>query len=873
MEAQPPKWADRFLVWYCNPDLLEEIQGDAHELYFERVRKEGKSKADLKYFWDVLRFCRWSNIRHTVDEHKPGYIQVLWNLNLKIAIRNALRNKLTFSIKTFGLSVCLAFALVVSAFVIQEYTTDHFHKDYERIFRVGSRVDIHGEVTNYAVSPMALRDGLEEEIPEVEQAFRFRHAGKPMFRIEDKVFSEETSFIACENFLKILSYNFIHGTSNALDEPNKILLTERTALKFFGDADAVGKTVDIGWTQLEVAAVIKNLPVNSHLQFDILVSWNTFDLNEGWENINAYTYFKLRGGTAIKDVEQKIIDLLHDHREDIDGGMDYRAADEIIISPIVENIADIQLSDFRDEDISVKRSKTNLNILIIVVILFLITGLINFHNISLAELTANVRKIGILKVFGGSSAKHSKVVITSTMLSVLAILPITILLVYISLILSERYLSIYVEPATFLSVWFWYVCGGFALAFIFSTKLNGMVLAGAADIISSLKGKLSFSHSKFQAREFLVAIQLSFSIVMLALISIIVDQFHYVNSIDKGFEDKNTIVIKLRSDDYNSALALQESLRKLSGVKNVDGGSFYLDNVETKEFFEVETNQGKKKMLVAYMNCGYNYLDVLGLKLVKGRNFMREYASDSFGSYIVNEAAAKTFGWTDPIGKQISGPLGTDREEGQIVGVIKDFNFASLHNKIEPLIIFPVSEGWGIGFLYVKVNPIRPQNIVSQIERAYKKIYPDLPCEWEYLDSKYASLYTKDYEVKNVFQVGLIISIAISCLGIFGMSSLLMIIRAKEMGIRKVVGAGHLQLFLIHMKTFVKFIFIAVVIGWPFAYYLSNHWLDNFAYHIQLNLSYFIMPCLLTLFIVMITSGYHGVKNALINPVDILKDE
>lgn len=873
MDTHPPKWADRFLAWYCNPDLLEEIQGDAHELYFERVKNEGKTSADRKYIVDVLRFCRWSNIKRSNDEHRPGYIGILWNLNFKIALRNAYRNKLIFSVKMLGLSICVAFALIVSAFIIHEFTFDHHHTDYDRIFRVGAKVGIQGVITNYAVSPVALGDGLAEEIPEVENACWFMYDGKPVFIIGDEIFNGEIAFVASDNFLKLFTFDFIHGSHEALDEPNKIVLTESTARKFFGDRDPIGQTVDLEWTQLEVAAIIKDAPLNSHLKFDALISWDTYDINEGWDNVNAYTYIKLKSGADIKNVQSKIDSVVLNHREEIEGGREHRSGNDVTIHPIVQNITDIHLSEYLDEDIAEKRNKTNLYILVAVVILFFITGLINFLNLSLAELTTNLRKLGILRIFGGATADYGKIVVTDTLLSIFIILPLTTLLSYVGLVLSESYFSIFIERSVFIKPLFIGAAGGFMLAFLFSSRINSVVLSRSNDIINSLKGKLGAGQNGFRVREFLVATQLSFSIIMIALIVIIVDQFRFINSADKGFEDKNTIVIKMRSGDFSTAEAFVESVRKLNGVKQVDGSSFYLDNVETKEFFEVDTESGAKKMLIAYMNCGYEYLEALNIKIINGRNFERNHRTDNRGAYIINETAAKEFNWKDPIGKQIRGPLGTDRDEGEVIGVIKDFHFASLHSKIEPLIIFLVNEDWGIAYVYVKVNPMRPADLVSTIENEYKKSYSDLPFEWEYLDSKYVSLYKEDYEIRNVFQVGLVISVLVSCLGIFSLSALLVITRAREMGIRKVVGASPLQLFVLHMQRFIKFMIIAVLIAWPAIYYLSRHWLDNFAYHIDLNVWYFIIPGMITLLIILVTSAFHGLKSSQVNPVDILKHE
>lgn len=874
MNVQPPKWADRFMSWYCNPELLEEIQGDAHELYFDRVKREGKISADWKYIWDVIRFCRWSNIRRsTEDEFRPGYFGVLWNLNFKIALRNAFRNKLVFSVKMLGLSLCLAFAFIVSAFVIHEFRFDNYHKNPERIFRIGSEIQIAGTVTKYAVSPLALADGIEEEIPDVEEAGRIMYHGRPVFSIEDKIFNTDVAFRANSDLFEIFHFDFIAGSKNALDDPNKIVLSETMAHKFFGDGDAMHQTIDLPHAQLEVTGVIKDIPANSHLKFDALISWDTYDFGEGWDNINAYTYVKLKSGSNTQDFLPKIKALLHDHQDEIEGNRQFESGDNIKVLPIVENVTNIHLSGYLDEDIADKGSKTNVYILMVVVILFFATGLINFVNLSLAEQTTNLRKIGILQVFGGASADNGKLIFTNLLLTFLIILPLSSLLMYTSIALAESYFSIHIDSDVFLSVPFFLVSSGFLMVLIFSTKINSVILSRSGDIINALKGKINSQQNGFRLREILVASQLSFSIIMIAIIVIIVEQFQFVNSMDKGFEDKNTIVVKMRSGDFSTAEAFQESVRKLAGVKRVDGSSFYFDNIETKELFEVETSAGRKKMLVSYMNCGYDFVNALKIELVRGRNFSREQGTDNKAAYLINETAAKEFGWENAIGKRIWGPLWTDRSEGEVIGVVKDFNFASLHNKIEPLIIFSVTEGWGIEHVYIKADPVRPANLIAQIENEYKKSYSDLPFEWEYLDAKYSSLYKKDYEIKNIFQIGLIISIFVSCLGVLSMSALLVIMRSKEMGIRKVIGANQIQLFSLHMKSFVKFIVVAVIIAWPMIYLLSRHWLDNFAYHIDLSVWYFIAPGLLTAFIVLITSGYHGWKSSRVNPVEILKDE
>ncbi len=444
---------------------------------------------------------------------------------------------------------------------------------------------------------------------------------------------------------------------------------------------------------------------------------------------------------------------------------------------------------------------------------------------------------------------------------------------YFGWVLSSQYLAIQIDAHVFLNpLVLSTITGFFGLLFI-STHLNSYVLSRTSHIFNSLKGKI---HSGLPVRKFLVAAQLSFSIIMIALILIIVDQFNFIRESDKGFEDHNTIVVKLRSNEFNRVETLSEAIRKISGVNKVGNSSYYPGVVETKYVFSIETENGYEQHLVPMMLCSYDYLDLLHIKIIKGRGFSKDHMQDEQRAFIINETAAREFGWKDAIGKEIDGPV-TGHENsyryGEVIGVAKDFNFASIHDKIEPMIIFPVDERWGGQFLYIKTNPIRPNDLISSIETEFQSQWPELPFEWEYLDAKYLSLYKTDYEVKNIFQAGLIISILISALGIFSISALMVTIRTKEMGIRKVAGASSIQLFLLHAKSFLQFLIISVFGSWPVIWIMSGKWLQNFAYHIEINAWHFIVPGIIALLITILTSGYHGVKSALINPVDVLKHE
>jgi putative ABC transport system permease protein len=872
MHHSPPKWADRFLQWYCNPELLEEIQGDAHELYFERLNTHGKRFADRKYFLDIIRFFRWSNIKRSSSETSLKDVAQQWRFNFKLAARNASRNKLIFIIKTLGLAICFAFTLLLTAFIINEARFDFFHTHHERIFRVVSKVKFKDRETNYAVTPLPIGRTLQDGVPEIEKYFRFIYYERPVLTIDEEQFVSKGTLVADSNFLKVLSLDFIAGSNTALDEPNSIVLTESLTRKLFGKVDVIGETLEFGDDlPLQVTGVIKDIPSNSHLQFDALVSWDTFDRDDTWENLNAYTYILLKPGARIEEVAQKSISTLSSFQPEIVQGF------EAAFEPKFEKITAIHFSEGLDEDVAEKRNYSTQIILIAVVILFILTGLINYLNLTLTELTAHLKKIGVIRIFGGASRSHYKITFSDSVFSILIVVPLLIGIFFLGWNSARDYLSISINPNVLFDPVFISAVIGFLFAILASSRVNAFILTRAASPVNSLKGNITAKDSGSAVRKTLVSIQLSFSMVMIALIIVIVDQFEFIQNSDKGFDASSTIVLKLRTDDHLRIESLNEELMKIPGIIKADASSYFPDVIETKYVFQIETKTGMQQVLVPMNRCGYDYMDILKFKVVQGRTFQRSHSEDTYGAFVINETAAKEFGWENPVGKKIRGPLlGSNDDaynEGEVIGVVKDFNYATLHTKIEPMIFFMTDQRWGGQFIYIKTDPIHPHDLIARIEQKFKSSLPDQPFEWEYLDSTYQSLYRADEQVKNIFEIGLIVSIVISCLGIFSVSAFLIMLRTREMSIRKVVGANPIQLFVLHSKAFFQFGVVAVLIGSPFIWYLSTVWLQNFAYHINLSVWYFVLPGIIMFIVTLITIGYHGIKSSRVNLVEALKYE
>lgn len=868
MIPSPPKWADRFLRWYCNPALLEEIQGDAHELYFERLHAQGKRMADLKYIWDVLRFFRWSNIREDYDAFRPSKWRVL-NLNWKVAARMANRNRWQYAIKTAGVAICVAFTLVLAAYVVQEASHDRFHEGFDRIYRITSRVHFHDHLTHYAVTPLPIGAAMVAGIPEVERYTRLMYEGQPPFRVDDNLFHTEVTLSADSNFLKMFSFEFVEGDERALDAPNVIVLTETTAQKFFGPMPAVGKQLYIGEHLLEVTGVISDIPTNSHLQFDALLSWDTFDHHDEWGNLNAYTYIALKPLAALSAAEQKMPPLLKTFHELVE--REYQATYE----PVFEPLADIHFNEPLDEDIAEKGSRTNMLVLTGVIALVLAMGIINYLSLSMAEVTANLKTIGIIRVFGGMSGSHRGLLFADSLVAILIVIPLSMLFAFAGVRLIASY-GVSVDKVMLFSPWLLCLATVCFFAIIGISQFNATILSRSANAVHSINGLFRSKQRGGPLRSILVGVQFTSSILMIAMIFVISDQFSYIQNSDKGFEPRNVILLKLRDAHPGKLMPFMEEVKRLNGVSLVDRSTYAPLVIETKYVFQVESDQGMRQLLVPMMACGPDYLDALNVQLERGRNFDPARGEDQHAAFIINETAARAFGWTDPIGKKIAGPVGGSGElmnDGEVIGVVRDFNFESLHTAIEPVIIFLTPDMWSTNFVYVKTRPMAPPDLISSIKKLHDNIWTGVPFEWEYLDSTYQSLYAKDSQMKQVFQAGLIISVLIASLGIFSISALMATLRAKEMGIRKVVGANVLQLFLLHLKRFAVFLAACIAVACPLIYWISNRWLGNFAYRIELSPYHFLLPGLVAAFILLLTVGYHAARNARINPAETLKYE
>jgi putative ABC transport system permease protein len=581
--------------------------------------------------------------------------------------------------------------------------------------------------------------------------------------------------------------------------------------------------------------------------------------NDVWDNVNAYTYVKVRENTDREAFVTQVAELEHEYLEAI--AKEY----ELKFEPRVQQISEIHLSPPMEEDFAMRANPGNLYILQTVVVLFLLTGLINYLNISQAEITGHAKKYGILRVFGGLDASKSKVGLADALLCLLFSLPLCLLFLLYFLRTGHAYLGVTIDSAVWTELLTYAPIAVLFLGLLFATRFH-------RNALPSLKNESPPQKSILTWTSTLVAGQLTFSVMIISLMAVIMDQFQFIERNDKGFNSSNTIVIPTPGFDSAQSRAFVEAVASISGVSTAESCSYVPGGgVETKEFFEVESSEGMRRMLVNYINVGYNYVDLLNIRIKSGRNFDPEKSTDIMGAYLINETAATQLGWKDPIGKKINGPLEADGREGEVIGVLGDFHYASIHSPIEPLIIF-LNENWDIHFIYVKLNPTHPSDILFRIEDQYRKTF-SATMDWTYLDDRYMNLYQEDNRLKNVFASALLISVIVSCLGIFSISALVLIRRTREMAIRKVVGASQPQLFFVHIKSFLLFMIVSVCLAGPLSYLIVQQWLETFAYHVKFSGWHVGTAGLFSFTIVASMTGLHAWRAALVNPAEVLKGE
>jgi putative ABC transport system permease protein len=804
---------------------------------------------------------------------------------LKIAWRNLLKNKTFSLINITGLASGLACFILIALYVADELSYDRFNEKADRICRINADIIFGGNNLHLAVTPDPMGAALKKDYPEIEDYVRFYTSGGPKLVKKGYSFiSEDNVAHADSTLFNVFTLPAVAGdTKTALNEPNTVVITESTAKKYFGTTEAVGKTLetnDNNSTTYKVTAVIKDIPRSSHFNFDFIFSMDNVDYPWGqFTSHNFFTYLLLKQGTDPKSFEKKfdqyiakyVFPHLQQNNADIKSIEDIKKSGNKLQYSLMP-LTDIHLYSDRFPEMGVNGSIQYVYIFSAVALFVLLLACVNFMNLSTARSAGRAKEVGIRKVLGTEKRSLVGQFLTESTLMAFISLAFAVLIVWLTLSyfnnLSGKELSIknlftpaYLFVLLLLPVVVGLLAGSYPAFFLSSFKP-----------IVVLKGKINAGFKRSTLRNVLVVFQFATSIILIVGTMVVYRQLNYIQTTKLGFSKNQVLVVNNTYGLGNNAAAFKNEVAKLAGVSSATfAGYLPVSNSSRSDYtYSKDPVMDTKNALSSQTwRIDYDYIKTLGMEIIKGRNFSKEFGSDST-AIIINETAAKVLGYDDPVGKKIYSSFGDSLVSYNIIGVVKNFHFESLRQPVAPLMF---KLGDRIGATAFKVNTADIKNLVSKVEDKWKTMASGLPFSYQFLDEAFDNMYKVEQRTGELGLTFAIIAILIACLGLFGLATYMAEQRVKEIGVRKVLGASVAGITAMLSKDFLKLVLIAAVFAFPLAWWAMNKWLQDFAFRIEIGWPVFVVAGVIALLIALLTVSSQAIKAALSNPVKSLRTE
>lgn len=786
------------------------------------------------------------------------------------ALRNFKKDKWYSLLNVLGLTIGITFSLLLLFYVIDELSYDRYHKNADRIHRIVSYVQEPDNSMKWSSTQYLLGPALKKDYPEVEQAVRFVREDRVLFKKGEKQFYEEKIYYTDSNVFDVFTYSFLEGNpQTALAAPQSIVLTQSVAEKYFGKGkSAVGESIETNrGDSYKVTAVLKDVPSNSHIIFNALISTSSLpaDFANTWGQFNYYTYVLLAPNQTAAQFQEKLAPMYDKYMAPIFSKYNIK------IKYGVQPITAIHLKSDMSNEPEELGSMSYIYIFTSVAFFMLLIACINYMNMATARSARRAKEIGVRKVAGSSKMQLvGQFLMESVLLTVIA-LAFSIAIIYFLLpvfnTLSGKQLRFdaLITPLVLLVmlgiIVFVGLVGGSYPAFYLS-KFKP---------ITVLKGALAKGSSNVNLRRALVVTQFSISMVMLICTWVVYDQLQYMRNKDLGFNKEQVLnIVADPSGDIRARIsALQNEIRKNSDVISVSAAQAVPgSNGVDFNLFSVPTPNGYIDKGIDCYGVDENYFKTLNIEIARGRNFSG--LSDTLRSVIVNQGMVKHLKWDEPIGKTIRYPGDTSGYYMEVVGVVKDFHVRSLYDSIAPLLMFYRPNSYAV---QVKLAPGKIPATVAFIETAWKKIFPALSFRYTFLDQDYDSQFAADQRRGKIFTSFSALTIIITCLGLLGLIAFTTEQRRKEISIRKVMGASLPSIVALIARNFILLVAISYLIAFPVAYYFMNKWLKVFPYNDGLKPATFILSGLAVLLIAMLTVSFHTIRAARSNPVKSLRSE
>jgi putative ABC transport system permease protein len=804
---------------------------------------------------------------------------------LRVALRT-LRNYKAYSlINIIGLAVGIACCIAIMLYVRDELSYDRFNKFADQIYRPRLLGMVNGHDLSSAHSPVAMGPAVQHDLPDVIAYTRLLESGPTVVRYENKTFTEERFFAADSTVFDVFTFPFVAGNpKTALTQPNTVVITESIAHKYFGNENPIGKIINTGkQDNFVVTGVIKDIPQNSHFHPDFIGSFTTLQdsRNPTWLSNNYYTYLLLRKGVSVvefqKKLDEEVIKYGSPQLKTVAGISleQFRAAGNKY-GYVLQPLTSIHLNSHLDYEIEPNGDIAYVYIFSAIALAILLIACINFVNLATARSEKRAKEVGVRKTLGSARSYlvgqfMSESILMSIIAVVLAVGIVELLLPFFNGIANKTLsLQLFSNPASIP------VLVGFAVVVGIIAGSYPAFYLSSFHPIDVLRSEVRKGGKKSILRSGLVIFQFSISIALFVGTFIIFAQLRYVQTKDLGFDKEETIVISRTNNLSNQLQSFEDELRTNRGIVNLTNSNAIPGNQGGDNACRLEGAPESQYEDVQLMFCDYDFAKTYKLGVADGRFFSGDHPSDS-AAVVVNEEVEKSFNTKKIVGKYLvfpgAGPARTDLR-CEIVGVVKDFNYRSLHEPIRPLAIrlFP-NRGFVGRFVTVRLAPGDHLSTISFIEYVWKKYAGDEEFSWNFLDDSLQKLYAADQRTSEIAGAFSVLAIFIACLGLLGLAAFVTEQRTKEIGIRKVLGASVAEIVALLSKEFVKWVLIANVVAWPLAYYVMNNWLKNFAYRTEISLWIFVASGVVALVIALLTVSSHAIKAAMANPVHSLRYE
>ena len=778
---------------------------------------------------------------------------------LKTALRSFKRHKSSFLINLIGLSIGMACSILIFLWVFDELAHDRFHEDIDQIYQVMEHQSYSGNKLTTWSTPGILAPALKDEVPEFQYVANYTWNMDFLFTKGEKSL-KESGLYARPDFFHILSIPLIQGNRDELLlKPNSVVISQEMAKKYFSEDNPMGESITLNSEELlTVTGVFKKLPENSSIQFDYVLPFEdwlkTNEWATDWGNNGPRTIAKLHAGVDVDALNTKINDFIKERNEESNVDLFvYPFADEYLYG------------QFEQGEVAGGRIDY-VRLFSVVAIFILLIACINFMNLSTAKATKRAKEVGIRKSIGASKGSLIGQFIGESMI-------ITFFSLFLSILLVEMFLPLF-NGLTDKAIDVNYFEPTLLMTFIGTALFTGLVAGSypafylsSFEAVKTLKGSLKSSGGEVFARKGLVVIQFTLSVVLIICTLVVYKQIQFTQTKNLGYDKDNLLYFTVEGGLESNWESFRQEVSNVQGVNNISrSGATFMGRNSNTSGLNWPGKDPETLVLFENVSADYGLIETLGFELADGRTHAREFGTDT-SRIIINQRAADVMGMENPVGKFIT----LWEQETEIIGLVKDFNFQSLRQEVEPLFFRLAPEyTWRA---YVRVGNSDIQNTIASIENVYKKFNPMYPFEYEFMDEQYAALYRSEQRIGDLAKYFSIFAILISCLGLFGLSAFTAEQRAKEIGVRKVLGASVQNLVLLLTKDFTKPVLFAIMIAIPVSWWMMDSWLSGFAYQSGLEWWIFAASGILAVVVAWLTVSWQSIKAAWANPVDSLKSE